>query len=101
MLQAARTPGLNLYTYSELEDIEGVFVNHRVVSMDSILRNNNRVAFFPPGTPGPYRVLLGMGQSKKNQAIRNYRGPQAWKGGGTFPVHANTGENAAKYAVGK
>ena len=44
----------------KLEDVEAAFVNNRVVSMDSILHNNDRVAFIPPGTPGPYRVLLGM-----------------------------------------
>ncbi len=49
----------------EVADIEGVFVNHRVVSMDSMLHNNDRVAFAPTGTPGPYRVLLGMVNSKK------------------------------------
>jgi len=52
----------------EVRDIEGVFVNHRVVPMDSVLRNNDRVAFVPPGTPGPYRVLLGLVNSKKKQA---------------------------------
>ena len=50
------------------EDIEGVFVNHRVVPMDSVLHNNDRVAFVPPGTPGPYRVLLGLVNAKKKQA---------------------------------
>jgi sulfur carrier protein ThiS len=49
----------------KLEDVEAVFVNNRVVSMYSILQNNDRVAFVPPGTPGPYRVLLGMVKSKK------------------------------------
>ena len=49
----------------KLEDIEAVFVNNRVVSMESILQDNDRVAFVPPGTPGPYRVLLGMVKSKK------------------------------------
>jgi sulfur carrier protein ThiS len=44
----------------QLEDVEAAFVNHRVVSMDSILHNNDRVALVPHGTPGPYRVLLNM-----------------------------------------
>ncbi len=30
MLQSARTPGLNLYTYSELEDVEGFIGNFKV-----------------------------------------------------------------------
>jgi len=49
----------------KLEDVEAAFVNHRIVSMDSILHNNDRVAFVPPGTPGPYRVLLNMVKQKQ------------------------------------
>ena len=41
-------------------EVEAVFVNGRVVSMDAALQDNDRVAFVPPGMPGPYRVLLGM-----------------------------------------
>ncbi len=48
----------------ELEDVEAVFVNNKVVSMDTILQKNDRVALVPPGTPGPYRVLLGMVKNK-------------------------------------
>jgi len=47
------------------EEVEGVFVNHRIVSLDSVLHHNDRVALLPPGTPGPYRVLLGIAQRKK------------------------------------
>jgi sulfur carrier protein ThiS len=49
----------------KLEDVEAAFVNHKVVSMDSILHNNDRVAFVPPATPGPYRFLLGMVKLKQ------------------------------------
>lgn len=42
------------------EEVEGAFVNGRVVSMDTILQDKDRVALVPPGTPGPYRVMLGM-----------------------------------------
>ena len=49
----------------KLEDVEAAFVNNRVVSMDSILHNNDRVAFVPTGTPGPYRVLLSMVKLKQ------------------------------------
>jgi sulfur carrier protein ThiS len=42
------------------EEVEAAFVNSRVASMDAILHDNDRVALVPPGTPGPYRVLLGM-----------------------------------------
>ena len=42
------------------EDVEVVFINGKVAPMDTIIKNNDRVAFIPPGgTPGPYRVLLG------------------------------------------
>lgn len=47
------------------DDVEAVFINGRVSPMDTLLNDNDRVAFVPPGTPGPYRVLLGfMGQRK-------------------------------------
>jgi sulfur carrier protein ThiS len=41
-------------------DVEAVFVNGRVVPPGSVLRDGDRVALVPPGTPGPYRALLGM-----------------------------------------
>lgn len=44
----------------EADDIEGAFVNGKIVSPDTILTNGDRVAVFPPGTPGPYRLLLGI-----------------------------------------
>jgi len=47
------------------EEVESVFVNHRVVSIDTVLHHNDRVALLPPGTPGPYRVLLGLATGKK------------------------------------
>ncbi len=42
------------------EDVEAVFVNGRTVSFDTVLKHKDRVALIPPGTPGPYRVLLGI-----------------------------------------
>jgi molybdopterin converting factor small subunit len=41
-------------------EVETIFLNGRVVSWDRELCNGDRVAFLPPGTPGPYRVMLGM-----------------------------------------
>jgi sulfur carrier protein ThiS len=41
------------------DEVEVVFVNGRVKPLDTILQENDRVALIPPGTPGPYRVLLG------------------------------------------
>lgn len=43
----------------EPEEVEVVFINGKVASFDTILQENDRVALVPPGTPGPYRVLLG------------------------------------------
>ena len=41
------------------DDVEVVFLNGRVGKWDTPLCQGDRVAFIPPGTPGPYRVLLG------------------------------------------
>lgn len=48
------------------KDVEVVFINGKVASFDTILQNNDRVALVPPGTPGPYRVLLGFKNKEKN-----------------------------------
>ncbi len=42
--------------------IEAVFVNHKVVPKSTCLHEGDRVAFVPPGTPGSYRLMLGMKQ---------------------------------------
>ncbi len=47
-------------------EVEVAFINGKVGPLDTILKDNDRVALIPPGTPGPYRVLLGF-KSKKNQ----------------------------------
>jgi len=41
------------------EEVEVVFVNGRVQPFSTVLQDQDRVAFVPQGTPGPYRVLLG------------------------------------------
>ncbi len=41
------------------EDVEAVFINGKAAPLDTVIRNNDRVTLVPPGTPGPYRVLLG------------------------------------------
>lgn len=43
-----------------LEDVEGVFCNHKVYGLDHVLRPGDRVAFVPRGTPGPHRFTLGL-----------------------------------------
>ena len=47
-------------------DIEGVFVNGKIAPTDTLLKDGDRIAAFPPGTPGPYRLLLGMVKKNKN-----------------------------------
>lgn len=47
------------------DDIEAVFINGRIQSFDTILCDQDRVAIFPPGIPGPYRVLLGIVKKKR------------------------------------
>ena len=42
------------------EKIEGVFINGNAGPLDRTVRPGDRVAFVPPGTPGPYRVILGL-----------------------------------------
>jgi molybdopterin converting factor small subunit len=42
------------------ERIEAVFRNGVIQRLDEDVFPGDRVAFVPPGTPGPYRVLLGM-----------------------------------------
>ena len=47
-------------------DVEAVFVNGRVRPVDTVLTDGDRVALVPPGSPGPYRLLLGMVGKNKN-----------------------------------
>jgi molybdopterin converting factor small subunit len=42
------------------EKIEAVFRNGLIQQLDAKIYPGDRVAFVPSGTPGPYRVLLGM-----------------------------------------
>jgi molybdopterin converting factor small subunit len=47
-------------------EVEAVFVNGRVENdFDTVLNDQDRVAFIPPGTPGPYRVMLGFRNKAK------------------------------------
>jgi len=40
--------------------VEAVFINGMVSSPGQRISPGDRVAFVPPGTPGPYRVILGL-----------------------------------------
>ena len=48
-----------------VEKIEAAFRNGRIQSLEEKVFPGDRVAFVPRGTPGPYRVLLGMVGGKK------------------------------------
>lgn len=44
----------------EQSEVEAVFVNGVIRPFSHVLRSGDRVAALPRGTPGPYRVLLGL-----------------------------------------
>lgn len=51
------------------EDVEVIFVNGFVQQIDYIIHPGDRVAFLPPGCPGPYRIALGFyGKNQDNEA---------------------------------
>ena len=63
--------GLELSEIFEIErdDIEVIFVNGFVQSLDYIINPGDRVAFLPPGCPGPHRFSLGFyGKNQDNEA---------------------------------
>ncbi len=41
-------------------EVEAVFINRKVQSKDTILKDGDRIALLPPGTPGSYRLILGI-----------------------------------------
>lgn len=53
-----------------IEKIEAVFCNGRVINIYDKVFTRDRVAFFPFGTPGPYRVFLGMARENLERARR-------------------------------
>ena len=63
--------GLELSKHLEInrDDIEVIFVNGFVQQVDYIINPGDRVAFLPPGCPGPYRIALGFyGKNQGNEA---------------------------------
>ena len=51
------------------DDIEVIFVNGFVQQLDYLLNPGDRMAFLPPGCPGPYRIALGFyGKNQDNDA---------------------------------
>ena len=50
---------INQFGFKEGE-VEAVFINRKVKPMDTKLQNGDRIALLPPGTPGSYRLILGI-----------------------------------------
>ncbi len=46
------------------KEVEAVFINGVVSSKDTILKEGDRLALLPPGTPGSYRLILGIKQKE-------------------------------------
>lgn len=54
--------GFELITRLDIpeKEVEIIFINGKVFLLaDAVIHVGDRVALVPPGTPGPYRVLLG------------------------------------------
>ena len=51
-----------------LEKIEAVFRNGGVINIYDSVFPGDRLAFFPHGTPGPYRLFLGMTRENLERA---------------------------------
>ena len=49
------------------EDVEGVFLNGLIKPFDTVIQDGDRLGLLPPGTPGPYRVMLGIVQKGKQK----------------------------------
>jgi hypothetical protein len=50
--------------------VEAVFRDGRVINIHDLVYAGDRVALFPYGTPGPYRVFLGMLRENLDRARR-------------------------------
>ena len=48
------------------DKIEAVFCNGKIQPIDKTVFPGDRIAFLPYGTPGPYRVFLGIVKGKKD-----------------------------------
>ncbi len=62
------------------DKIEAVFCNGRVINIYDPVFPGDRVAFFPFGTPGPYRVFLGMARENRERARREKKAVNMEKG---------------------
>ncbi len=54
------------------EDVEVVFINHRICPLATSLRAGDRVAFVPPGIPTIHRFMLGFyGAREEDEKLRS------------------------------
>lgn len=59
----------------KLDEIEVIFVNGFVQDLDFTINPGDRMAFLPPGCPGPYRIALGFyGKNQGNPANFKIKG---------------------------
>ena len=60
-----------------LDEIEVIFINGFVEALDFQINPGDRVAFLPPGCPGPYRIALGFyGKNQDNPANFKRKGSE-------------------------
>ena len=57
-----------------IEKIEAVFRNGLIQNLYDKVFSGDRIAFVPYGTPGPYRVFLGMIRENKERVRREKLG---------------------------
>ncbi len=54
------------------EDVEVVFINHRICPLATSLRSGDRIAFVPPGIPTIHRFMLGFyGAREEDEKLRS------------------------------
>ncbi len=46
-------------------EVEFAFINGKVGPFDTVLKDGDRLAIVPPGTPGSYRLILGAKKVEK------------------------------------
>ncbi|AOY75217.1 MoaD/ThiS family protein [Clostridium formicaceticum] len=57
------------------DEVEVIFVNGFVQALDYVIHPGDRVAFLPPGCPGPYRLAMGFyGKNQGNPANFKIKG---------------------------
>ncbi|MBW1780354.1 MAG: MoaD/ThiS family protein [Deltaproteobacteria bacterium] len=59
------------------EEVEAVFRNGQVINIYDPVAPGDRLAFCPYGTPGPYRVFLGMVRENRERARRESKADSA------------------------